>query len=301
MVSKLSFGIWVPPATLFPEIFERWKLIEDLGFDSIWNIDHFVNPIQAKMSPWFECWTSLAALAVTTNRVRIGTMVTNIIYRNPAVIAKQAVTIDHISNGRFTLGIGAGSSSDLSHPMTGVDLWSKKERVERLQEIVEIYNLMLSQEVSSYQGKHYKVTDAVMIPPPLQKPRPPLTIAAGGPKALKLAATYADNWNYLPPFGLTAEQAFEETRQRNEKVTQFAIELGRDPDSIGRSLFIGWTKERPFDSKDAFIEFVNQYREIGITEFHCGFWTEQLGDPLHKISSIKMLEEIAQEAIPELR
>ena len=298
----LRFGIWVPPLTLYPEMYERWKLVEDLGFDTIWNIDHFANPIQSRLSPWFECWTSLAALAVTTSKIRIGTMVTNIIYRNPALIAKQAVTIDHISNGRLDFGIGAGSSRDESHPMTGVDLWSKPERVERLHEIVEIYKLLMDQEVSSYEGKHYKVTDAVMLPPPVQKPHPPLTIAASGPKMLKIAATYADNWNYLPPFGLTAEQAFEETRQRNEMITQLAVEAERDPDSIGRSLFIGWTKERPFESKDSFIEFVNRYREIGINEFHCGLWTEKMeGDPLHKISTLKMLETIAQEAIPELQ
>lgn len=301
-MSKLSFGIWLAPVALHTESFERWEMIENLGFDSIWNIDHFANPIQPKMTPWLECWTSMAALAAKTNKIRIGTMVTNIIYRNPALLAKQVVTVDHFSNGRLTLGIGAGSSSDVSHPMTGVDPWSNKERVERFLEFVEIYDLMMRQEISSYKGKHYKMTDAVMLPPPIQKPRPPLTIAAKGPKMLKLAATLGDNWNYLPPFGITAEQALKETEQRNDMITQLAIEAGRNPDSIGRSLFTGWTKERPFDSKDNFIEFVNRYQEIGINEFHLGFWTEKIPEnPIHGITSIEMLEEIAHEAIPELR
>ena len=301
IMGNLSFGIWIPPVTLYPDMFERWELIENLGFDSIWNIDHFTNPIKMGETPWLECWTSMAALAARTRKIRIGTLVTNMIYRNPATLAKQIVTVDHLSNGRLTFGIGAGASTDPSHPMTGVEPWGNKERVERFREFVEIFNLMMTQEVSSYDGRYYKVKDAIMVPLPVQKPRPPLLIAAKGPKMLKLAANLADNWNFLPPFGLSAEEALEETKQRNEMITHFATEAGRDPDSIDRSLCAGWTKERPFDSKDNFIEFVNRYREIGINEFHLGFWTEKIPDnPLHAITSIEMLETIAHEAIPEL-
>ena len=300
-MSKISFGIWTPPVTLYPDMFDRWELIEKLGFDSVWNVDHFTNPIKMSKTPWFECWTSMAALAARTRKIRIGTLVTNIIYRNPALLARQIVTVDHISQGRLTFGIGAGSSTDPSHPMTGVEPWSNKERVERFLEFVEIFNLMMTQEVSSYDGNYYKVTDALMSPPPVQKPRPPLLIAAKGPKMLKLAATLADNWNYLPPFGISAKEALEETKTRNERITELAEEAGRDPGSIGRSLGTGWTKERPFDSKDNFMEYVNRYLEIGINEFHLGFATERIpGNPLHLISSVEMLETIAHEAIPEL-
>ncbi len=300
-MSKLSFGVWIPPITLYPEMFERWELIENLGFDSIWNIDHFTNPIKMGEVPWLECWTLMAALATRTRKIRIGTLVTNMIYRNPATLAKQIVTVDHLSNGRLTFGLGAGSSNDPSHQMTGVKPWRSKERVERFQEFIEIFNLMTTQKISTYDGKHYKVKDAIMLPPPVQKPRPPLLIAAKGPKMLKLAATLANNWNYLPPFGLSAEDALKEAKWRNERITELAVEAGRDPGSIGRSLCAGWTKERPFDSKDNFIEYVNRYREIGINEFHLGFATEKILDnPLHLITSVEMLETIAHEVIPEL-
>lgn len=303
-MSELSFGVWFAPTLGFPKSYERWKLFEDLGFDSVWAVDHFTNPIQPDVTPWLECWTILAALAARTKKIRIGTMVTNIIYRNPAIIAKQALSVDHISGGRLTVGIGAGSPKDVSHRMTGVKPWSNRERVERFKEIIEIYDLLLTNEVSSYEGEYYQLKDVVMKPFPVQRPRPPLAVAAKGPKMLKLAATHAETWNTLPGYGLSGEEALKRTSERNEKVTEYAIEAGRDPDSITRSLFTGWSKERPFESGDAFTDFVNRYREIGINEFILGFWTDEEdvpGNPLHRIGSIDMLEEIANELIPQLK
>jgi alkanesulfonate monooxygenase SsuD/methylene tetrahydromethanopterin reductase-like flavin-dependent oxidoreductase (luciferase family) len=146
---------------------ENWRLIETLGFDSVWVGDHFVNP-HLIGEDWFDGWTLLAALAVQTRTIRIGTLVTNIIYRNPALIAKQALTIDHISHGRLELGIGATSQGDPSHHMTGVEVWETGERVQRFHEVIEIVDSMLRNEITTYQGCFYSVKEAHMKPSPIQ-------------------------------------------------------------------------------------------------------------------------------------
>ena len=301
---EIRFGIWTPQITPWPEITKRWQHIETLGFDSLWVVDHFVNPILSE-SPWFEGWTLLAALAARTTTIRVGTLVTNIIYRNPALLARQALTVDHISQGRLELGIGATSALDVSHGMTGVEIWDVRERVDRFRETIEIVDQMLRNEVTTYQGHYYQINEAEMHPAPIQKPRPPLTIAAHGPKTLKIAATYGDSWSTLVGGGLSSPEAIEITRQRNEMLNEYAIEVGREPNTITRSLGVGWTPDTPFDSLDSFYEFVGRYREVGINEFVFGYWTRDEDIPeFHQLSHITddgMLERIAGEAIPALR
>jgi alkanesulfonate monooxygenase SsuD/methylene tetrahydromethanopterin reductase-like flavin-dependent oxidoreductase (luciferase family) len=298
----LSFGIWLPPLASWPHIRDRWKRIEALGYDSLWVVDHFVNPYQpTSVYPWFEAWTLLAAMAAETERIRVGTLVTNIIYRNPALIAKQAMTVDHISQGRLTLGIGAGYTQDPSHPQTGVEAWDNRERVERFREIVEIVDHMLRQPVTTYSGRYYHITEAAMMPGPVQKPRPPLLIGAHRPRMLKIAAAYADTWSTLGASGSAAKEALELTRQRNEMLSEEAAALGRDPRAITRSLCVGWTPDTPFVSLEAFYDFIGRYREAGITEFIVGYWTCEEGEaPLQHISDEDTLERIALEAMPAL-
>ena len=300
---KLRFGIWTPQLTPWPEIVKRWQHFETLGFDSAWVVDHFVNPYRST-GPWFEGWTLLAALAARTTTIRVGTLVTSIIYRNPALLARQALTVDHISQGRLELGIGATSALDVSHGMTGVEVWDVRERVGRFRETIEIVDQMLRNEVTTYQGHYFQIKEAEMHPAPIQQPRPPLTIAAHGPKTLKIAATYGDSWSTVAG-GSSSREAIEITRQRNEMVNEYAIEVGRDPNTITRSLAVGWTHDRPFDSLDSFYEFVGRYREVGINEFVFGYWTrdEQIPefDQLLHITDDGMLERIAGEAIPALR
>ncbi len=300
---KLRFGIWTPQVTPWPEIAERWQHFETLGFDSVWVVDHFVNPYHST-GPWFECWTLLAALAARTTTIRVGTLVTSIIYRNPALLARQALTVDHISQGRLELGIGATTPRDVSHGMTGVKVWDVGERVGRFRETIEIVDQMLRNEVTTYQGHYYQIDAAEMHPAPIQKPRPPLTIAAHGPKTLKIAATYGDSWSTYAG-GPSAREELEITRQRNDMLNELAIDVGRDPNTITRSLAVGWTHDRPFDSLDSFYEFVGRYREVGINEFVFAYWTREehtpeFGQLLH-ITDDGMLERIAGEAIPALR
>lgn len=300
---RLRFGIWFPPLSSWPALRERVSLVEELGYDSVWVVDHFVDPY-ASAHPWLEAWTLLSAIAACTKKVRIGTLVTNIIYRNPALLARQALAVDHISNGRLVLGIGAGSPRDLSHPMTGIDPWPNPERVSRLTEIIEIVDRLLRNQVTTYKGRYYSVTEAVMVPPPVQKPRPPLLIAAEGPRMLKLAASYADNWNAIGRLDRSPEELLELTRQRNARVTEYALAIGRDPARISRSYCAGWTTDNPFASVGAFQNFVGRYAEAGITEFMLGFWKEEdlvEPHPIQHIPDEDALGWIAGKAIPGVR
>lgn len=291
---ELRFGIITVQNLTWEKEVERWHFIESLGFDSVWVADHFVDPYEPS-SPWFEGWTLLAALASQTNRIRVGTLVTSIPLRNPAMLARQALTVDHISNGRLELGLGAGVSWDPAYSMIGIENWTAQERVTRFREVVEIVDLCLRNRVANYQGQHYQLRGAVMIPPPIQQPRPPITIGAVGSLMLKIAARYADTWNSVPGEWCTPpDDMLEHTRRRNKLLDGYCKEIGRDPQNLRRSLLVfGSEAETVFNSIDSFTEVVRRYRNVGITEFIFYY-------PL-KHEQIPVFKQIAREVIPKLR
>lgn len=305
----LRFGVMTLPHLAWPELAERWQRLEDLGYDSAWVCDHFVDPYSPS-APWMEGWTLLAALAARTSRIRLGSLVTTITYRNPALLAREALTVDHVSGGRLELAIGAGGAP-LDASMTGVDHWEAPERVRRLREFVEIVDGLLRNEVTTYQGRYYRVQDTQMHPAPVQRPRPPLTLAAEGPVALKLVAEYADRW---VSYGLHARSGVTDERElaehmgrRNAALDELCSARGRDPGSLSRCLLVGLTAETPFASLDAFGEFVGRYREAGVNEFVIYWLPEELRgqgfyrDKDERLAGDEMLERVAREAIPKLR
>ncbi len=274
---------------------ERWRYIEQLGFDSVWLADEFVYFTQPTM-PWFEAWTLLAALATQTTRIRIGTLVTAIPFRNPAFLARQALTVDHLSNGRLELGLGPGVSggNDPSYSMAGIEDWAPPERVARFREAVEIVDQLLRNEVSTYQGRFYQVKDAVMQPRPVQKPRPPITIAASGPGTIKIAAGRADTWNSLWEPRWSRDEMLEVTRERSRLIDDYCTGVGRDPLTLRRSLLVFHSDvDTVYDSVDAFEDDVKLYREVGIDDFILMF-------PLRE-EHLPVFERIASHAIPKLR
>ncbi len=298
MTHPLQFGIATPQDLSWQTLVEHWKHIESLGYDSVWVADHFVNPHKIE-DDWFDGWTLLAALATQTSTIHIGTLVTNIIFRNPALIARQAQTVDHISHGRLVLGIGATSQGDPSHGMTGIENWPTAERVQRYREVVEIVDHMLRHETTTYQGRYYQVTEARIRPPAVQKPRPPLTIAAAGPTTLKIAAQFADTWNTYGGWNLSPKQTLDVIRQRSEMLDEYCVKIGRDPNEITHSFLTGTTADTPFASLEAFHDFVGRFHEIGITEFI--FFYDYPIIASDKCMTREMLERIATEAIPAIK
>ncbi len=298
MNPALRFGIYQLQNRPWAILAENCQTAESLGYDSLWVADHFANGHSLE-DDWFDGWSILTAWAAQTHTIRIGTLVTNIIYRNPALLAKQALTLDHISQGRLNLGIGATTARDPSHGMTGVQVWPTAERLQRFREVIEIVDHLLCNEITSYPGRYYGITDARMKPPPVQKPRPPLTLAALGPTTLKIAAKYADTWNTYGGWNLSPQQTFETLRACSDQLDRACAQIGRDPGSITRSFLLGLTGDRPFASLGAFYDFVGRYREIGFGEFiFCYDFPDM---PPDKCPNRDMLERIATDAIPEIR
>lgn len=297
MTDRIRFGAIVLQDLPWTEMIGLWQKFDKLGLDSTWIADHFVNYAHP-MNPWLEGWTSLAALANCTSKIRIGTLVTSIALRNPALLARQAMTVDHISEGRLEIGIGAGASGgiDPSYQMIGIDDWSFQERTERLREQVEIVDRLLRNITSSYDGKHYTIKEAIMAPGPLQKPRPPIVVAAHARASLKVAAEHADAWvSYGGEFGAPAEVVVEKTTKRNETLNKYCEEIGRDPASLRRSLLIfGAEANTAFASEDHFTEIVERYTTIGINELIFFY-------PFFAPNQIPTFEAIAKETIPSLR
>jgi alkanesulfonate monooxygenase SsuD/methylene tetrahydromethanopterin reductase-like flavin-dependent oxidoreductase (luciferase family) len=264
--TPLRFGSGTLQRVPWGDLVKRWTFLDDLGFDTLWLTDHFANPYRVG-DPWFEGWTALTGLIAHTGRARIGVQVTNITYRNPALLARVALTADHISGGRLELALGPGGQPG-DHAMTGTPWWEPPERVARFREFTHIVDALLRNEVTTWAGRYYRVEGAAMRPRPLQQPRPPLTIAAHGPATLRIAARYADVWNSLG--GLregSPDAALALTRERAQRLDDACARIGRDPATIRRSFLAGFTPDRPFDSPEAFLDFVGRYRAIGIDEF----------------------------------
>jgi alkanesulfonate monooxygenase SsuD/methylene tetrahydromethanopterin reductase-like flavin-dependent oxidoreductase (luciferase family) len=253
----------VPWATLV----ERWRLAEALGFDSVWVADHFVSPFRPT-DDWLEGWTLLAALARETRRIRIGTLVSSLTLRQPALLARQAITVDHLSGGRLELGIGAGGVP-LDHTMTGVEMWTPAERTARFREAVSLLDQLLRARTVSFTGRYYQAREALMHPGPLQHPRPPLIVGALGPAMMRIAARYADRWNTFGGRHVSATAAFEATRERVARFASYCREAGRDPDTVVRSflVFPEYVPEDCWASDGAFVDFVGRYAALGIGEF----------------------------------
>ena len=257
------FGIFAVQAEPYPVLVEKWRYFEELGFDSIWHPDHLFHPSDPT-GPLFEGWTFLAAMAAETSRIRLGLLVGSNVLRHPALLAQQALTVDHISEGRLELGIGCGWFEE-EHRRFGIPLFDPPERVDRFSEALEIIDPLLRGETVSYEGRHYRLAEARLRPRPVQSPRPPFMLGAHRPRMLRICARFADLWN---SGGTVGEMA-----ARNRILDGACERIGRDPAEIIRSVHIGVSNmvsqglPDVWSSADAFSEVVGRYAEVGVNMF----------------------------------
>lgn len=283
----LHFGLCTDQNLPWPTLVERWQYFERLGFESVWDCDHFNQPSRPT-GPYFESWTLLAALAARTERIRVGVLVTCNTFRHPALLAHEALTVDHVSGGRLELGLGAGWFVP-EHRQFGIGFPPPRELVDRFQEAVQIIDQLLRHGSATLAGRHYRLQGAHLRPTPVQRPRPPLTLGAHGRRMLRICAEHADRWN---SFGTV-----EEMRERNAILDEHCATLGRDPGTVRRS-FYGWASKMaeqglpdPWASVGAFEDVVGRYAEAGVEEFIMDQpGPEQFG----------ALERIVADAIPRL-
>lgn len=293
----LRVHVLLLPNVEWTELKARAVWLEALGFEVVALADHFVDWTNPAV-PWFETWTTLAAIAEATSAIRLSTAVTQIPLRNPAMLARQALTLDHISNGRVELGLGTGLTIDPSYAMAGLPNWTAPERVDRFAEYVELVGLLLAQEITTYAGRYCQVEGAVMNPRPVQAPRPPIMVAALGPRMMRLAARYADIWNSLSFQPSFAEQ-LAETWARCVAIDAYCAEIGRDLATLRRSYTMFDAQARPrggtigyYESATRFTEQVSRIAELGISDIGLYF-------PLDP-AQLPMFERIATEVIPAL-
>jgi len=280
-----EFGMQTIQTWTWSETVERWQWFEALGFESLWLTDHLTRTASPG-EPYLEAWTMLSALATVTEKPRLGVLVSSNTFRHPSVLAKQAVTLDHISNGRLELGIGAGWFKP-EHDMFGLDFPETKELVARYAEALALLDEFLSNDLTTFDGQFYQLKNAPNRPRPIQQPRIPLMVGAHGPRMINIVSQYADSWNTR---GTPAE-----VRERNDQMDAACVRHGRDPQSVKRSLLYviaQMPEEQPWASIDAFIDFVGRFSEAGIQEFLL-----QPPEPEH----YAIVEQIATEVIPGLR
>ena len=230
---KILFGIQTGQQDVtYQDIVAIWKAAEEMGFDSAWDFDHFA-PIRGDINgPCLEGWTLLAALAAHTTKIRIGTLVTGNTYRNPALLAKMATTVDIISGGRLYLGIGA-AWFEPEHIAYGFPFYSAKERTERLGEALDVITKLWTADHPSLDGRFYTLKNAPFNPPNVQRPHPPIVIGGKGKKwIMPLVAKYADAWNV--PIGVSPQGI----KNRLDIIHKECERIGRKPCDIEVQAFL---------------------------------------------------------------
>ena len=196
MTRKIRFGLQTAPQnTTWQELRATWKLIDSLGYDTAWTFDHFFPILSDPSGPCFEGWIALTALAAETSRVQAGVLVSGNTYRHPAVLAKMAATLDHITGGRLIMGIGA-AWFEMEHTAYGIPFQTTAERIHRLDEAAEIIKRLWTEKQVTFEGRYYQLKDAYCEPKPVQQPRPRIMIGGSGEKLmLRVIARRADIWN----------------------------------------------------------------------------------------------------------
>lgn len=229
-----------PQNTTWADMLAVWRAADDIDvFESGWTFDHFYPIAGDPAGPCLEGWTTLTALAQATTRLRLGTLVTGVHYRHPAVLANMVAALDIISGGRLELGIGAGWNEEESGAY-GIELGSVKERLDRFEEVTQILIGLLSQDSTDFDGDFYHLRDARNEPKGPQRPHPPICMGGSGEKrTLRIAARYADHWNFVQ--GTPAEFA-----HKRDVLRAHCADLGRDPAEITVSAHIWLNPEHDF-------------------------------------------------------
>ncbi|KOU05395.1 luciferase [Streptomyces sp. NRRL F-4711] len=278
-----------------------WTRAEQLGFHTAYTYDH-LSWRSFRDGPWFGAVPTLTAAAAVTERLRLGTLVTSPNFRHPVTLAKELISLDDISGGRITLGIGAGGTG-FDATALGQEPWTPRERADRLGEFLPLLDRLLTEDAVSYVGDFYSAHEARNIPGCVQRPRLPFAVAATGPRGLALAARHGQAWVTTGDPKLfengTAEQSDRALRQQADRLADACAAIDREVGELDRVLLTGFTPERnrPLDSVDAFVDFAGRHRALGFTELVV-HWPIADSD---FAADEKVFERIAMEAPAQLK
>jgi alkanesulfonate monooxygenase SsuD/methylene tetrahydromethanopterin reductase-like flavin-dependent oxidoreductase (luciferase family) len=278
----MRFGVLILPDGSWRVARERWQSAERMGFDHAWTYDHLTWR-SLRDDPWFATIPTLTAAALATSRLRLGTLVASPTFRHPVTFAKELMTLDDLSEGRITAGIGAGSDGFDATAVRTV-AWSRRERTERFEEFVTLLDRLLIEPATSAEGQYYVANEARSIPGCRQRPRLPFAIAATGSRGLRLAARYGATWIASDSRGAGPDLV--------DRLGQACVAEGRDPASIARLVLVGH-RERPLDSVEAFRDVAGRYQEAGFTDLVV-HWP-RTDEPF--AADMEVLERIAAEVL----
>jgi alkanesulfonate monooxygenase SsuD/methylene tetrahydromethanopterin reductase-like flavin-dependent oxidoreductase (luciferase family) len=287
MAQPLRVGIKLSQDAPIESYRAVWKIADEARFDHCWAMDHLatIGPI-GDDRPIFDGWELLGGMATATSHVRIGLLVTGITYRNPALLAKIATTVDHLSGGRLEFGIGAAWAAN-EHEMYGI--FGLEHRVGLFSEGLQVIRSLWTQERTDFDGRYYKMRNAVANPKPVQKPYPPIWVGSGGPSMLRLTARHADVWNASGPAARQLEGAVAGSQQLDEACAA----IGRDPSEIRRSVQLP-----SGDDPAEIIDRVRRYHAAGFTEIVLMLSGGTMATSRDPVRTAAML---ADKVLPELR
>jgi alkanesulfonate monooxygenase SsuD/methylene tetrahydromethanopterin reductase-like flavin-dependent oxidoreductase (luciferase family) len=242
----VKLGVLTLQNAPWPELVQRWRTLEELGVETIWVADHLANWMHPEQ-PWFEAWSCVTALAHLTERPRIGTLVSPMTLRNPAVLARTALTVAELSGGRLELGVGAGRSGSLDHELSEATRWEPGQRAA-------LFTEWADRLVELIEDERFQ-----------PKANVPLTVAGRGKAILAVAARYATRWNTFGGVGLTPDEAVRRGREDNGRLDELCAETGR---TVLRSALLGYSfvGETPWQSDDACADLVGRWGEAGFEE-----------------------------------
>jgi alkanesulfonate monooxygenase SsuD/methylene tetrahydromethanopterin reductase-like flavin-dependent oxidoreductase (luciferase family) len=265
----VKFSVWPSYDRTWDETLALATWAEEAGFDGFWFADHLM-PFRADGSPdpgdALECWTVLTAVGALVPRVRLVSMVSPVTIHHPVLLAKRAITADHVSGGRVVLGLGAGWQQN-EHTAYGFDLPEPGPRVSRFDEAIQVVRSLVHEPSTTFQGAHYQLTEAPCEPKPVGPL--PLLVGTGAPRMSRITARFADEWNTWGDPDVVA--------QRTEQFDAACDALGRDPRTIRRSaqalVFLGDATDdampgRTLSGSDQqLVDQMNRYVELGVDEF----------------------------------
>jgi len=264
----MRLGVVILPELRRAELESVWRRAEALGFDHAFTYDHLAWRA-LRDSTWYAAVPTLAAAALVTSRIRLGTLVASPNFRHPVPFARELIALDELSGGRFTLGIGAGGLG-WDATILGHAAWSPRERADRFAEFVTLTDLLLRQPKTTWAGRYYAADEARSFPGCVQQPRLPFAIAATGPRGMRLAAELGEAWvttGDRSREGLSPADGAAAVRGQIGRLEEACGAAGRDPGGLGRMVLTGVALRAGLDSAEAFRDALGRYAEAGVTDF----------------------------------
>ncbi|MEU6641330.1 LLM class flavin-dependent oxidoreductase [Saccharomonospora sp. NPDC046836] len=291
----MRVGIVILPEDRWWAAEPKWRAAEEYGFDHAWTYDHlgWRNLVDG---PWFNAVPTLSAAAMVTSRIRLGTFVASPNFRHPVPFMREVVTLDDLADGRFLLGIGAGGVGYDAEVLGEPEL-TPRQRADRFIEFTEALDGLLRTDRFGYSGTYYSACGARNLPGPVQRPRPPLLVAANGPRIMGLAARLGDGWVTTGKPAETQEQWWRVVAELTARFEEALQQHGRDPGQVDRYLSLDAAPVFSLSSKEAFADAAGRAGELGFTDI-VTHWPRG-GSPYEGRETV--LEEVVDELLPGLQ